>query len=262
MRRRQLILTAFIIGTASPAAPAQEPRTTDAKADSTTASLTIETDPIGGIAYLNGDSLGTTPLTVSKIHPGRHALRLVPPDGTSWLSDPLNDTITIQPSGTLTLRYAFTRRLLILSSPSEAEVLVRDSLLGTTPLVLTGSLRSVVVRKPGYADTTLDLSSAARGIVVASLKQVWKGGAEESLFKGEEKHSSSLRLYLTGATTILAGAASAYFKVRADNTYSQYIETRDASRLAEVNRLDTAAAVALVAAQVSFGLFTYFMLSE
>ncbi|MER3522968.1 MAG: hypothetical protein C4326_02600 [Ignavibacteria bacterium] len=262
MTVRRLILLAFVIGAVSSAAHTQDARTADAEADSTTTSLTIETDPAGGMVYLNGDSLGTTPWTSAKIRPGTHMLRLVPPDGTSWLSDPLSDTITVPPSGALTLRYTFTRRLLILSSPSEAEVLVHDSLLGTTPFVRKGELRSVVLRKHGYADTTLDLSSAARGIIVASLKKVWKSSAEESIFKAEEEHASSLRLYLTGATTILAGAASAYFKVRADNTYSQYVETRDDKRLAEVNRLDTAAAVALVAAQVSFGLFTYFMLSE
>jgi hypothetical protein len=71
-----------------------------------------------------------------------------------------------------------------------------------------------------------------------------------------------LKLYVAGAATIIAGATSAYFKLKADNRYSDYIRTGNATSLAEVDRLDTAAGVALAATQISLGLFTYFLLSE
>jgi hypothetical protein len=94
------------------------------------------------------------------------------------------------------------------------------------------------------------------------LRKIWQSDSEESIFTDSDNNGSSLRLYISGATTIIAGAASAYFKVKADNTYSQYVRSGDPNQLSEVNRLDTAAGIALVATQISLGLFAYFMLSE
>jgi hypothetical protein len=224
--------------------------------------VTIQCNIDGARVYLDSDSVGTTPLTLSSVAPGKHALKLVPPDVENWLSEPMVDTLDVSGTAPIAARFSFEQKYLVLSTPSQASVFVGDSLMGTTPLVVKTASPSITLRLPGFEEVTLPTANAKRGILSADLKRIWQTTAEESIFKDSEENGSSLRLYLTGATTILAGATSAYFKVKADNTYSQYVRTGDPNQLAEVNRLDTAAGIALAVTQISLGIFTYFILSE
>lgn len=260
MRDIMRILAVLLIA-CTPAA-AQELHDTSAVQTDSLAPLTIETDMPGAVVFLDGDSVGVTPCTVPSSYVGRRHLRLVPREASNWLVDPILDTMDIVAGVAQTKRYAFSPKLLIISTPSEAAVFFGDSLIGTTPLVVRGISGPLRLQKMGYADTTLDISQAARGILTTGLKKIWTSTPEESIFKDSEGNGSSLRLYITGATTVLAGAASAYFKVKADNIYSKYVRTGDPNDLAEVNRLDTAAGIALAATQLSLGLFTYFILTE
>lgn len=240
---------------------AQTPADTTATGTSA-AAVKIDSDPPGAIVWLDGDSVGITPLTLNSVQPGRHHLRLLAPDLANWLNDPVDDTIEVATSGVRSLRYQLPSRALILTSPPEAQVFVNDTLVGTTPIVLEKTPSRFTLRKPGYADTTLDGTQTGRGRVSVRLQRTWTQSEEASIFKDSEERTSPLRLYLTGATTVIAGAVSAYYKVKADNLYSRYAQTGDPAQLAEVNRLDTAAGVALALTQVSLGLFTYFLLSE
>lgn len=231
-------------------------------ADSAGVSVTIQCNIEGTRVYLDSDSVGTTPLTLSAVAPGKHVVKLVPPDVENWLSEPLVDTMEVSGSTPVVAKFSFEQKYLVLSTPSQANVFAGDSLMGTTPLVVKTSAPSLTLRLPGFEEVTLPTANAKRGILSADLKKIWQSTTEESIFKDSEEKGSSLRLYLTGATTILAGATSAYFKVKADNTYSQYVRTGDPNQLAEVNRLDTAAGIALAVTQISLGIFTYFILSE
>ncbi|MBX2992707.1 MAG: PEGA domain-containing protein [Bacteroidetes bacterium] len=225
--------------------------------------VTILANIEGAYVFLNGDSVGTTPLLNYASTPGFYHLRIVSPDVESWLSDPILDSLTIEEGTTREFSYTFERKVLIVTTPSGAEVTVKDSVLGTTPLVLKTEHPSLKLRRPGFEETTIDLASAKQGIITAQLKRQWQHDSDETALNDETgEGTGSLRLYITGATTIVAGAASAYFKVRADNLYGQYIRNGDPAQLSEVNRLDTAAGIALAATQISLGLFTYFVLSE
>lgn len=244
------------------AAVAQESADSLAAKNPSISPLTIQANVESARVFLDADSVGVTPLTIPAVTPGYHCVKIVPPNAESWLSEPIVDSILVQPRTAQTLHYSFTQKTLILSSPSGAEVFLKDSLVGTTPLVIKTVFPSFKLKKQGFEEADIEIASAKSGIVSTQLKKVWLSGAEESIFRDSEENGSSLRLYITGATTILAGAASAYFKVRADNSYSQYVRSGDPSQLSEVNRLDTAAGIALVATQMSLGLFTYFILSE
>ncbi len=210
--------------------------------------------------FIDGDSVGTTPMVFSA-SPGRHILRIVgETDVQSWASEPVVDTIEIQPNLPQSLNYIFRRKIFLNSNPNGAEVFTQDSLLGTTPLIIRSDRTSFTFRKEGYEDATVTMNEPKN--VQVSLKRVWQSRTDSSIFLESEEKGSSLRLYITGATTILAGAASAYFKVKADNSYTSYLQTGNQSRLSETNRYDTAAIVTIAATQLSLGLFTYFVLSE
>jgi len=70
-----------------------------------------------------------------------------------------------------------------------------------------------------------------------------------------------LPLILSGASSILAGGFSAYYKVKADEVYQEYLLTGDPAKLAETRKLDSVAGIALGASEIYFALFSYLLLS-
>jgi hypothetical protein len=210
--------------------------------------------------FVDGDSIGSTPLTFNVL-PGKHVLRLVPEDDVqSWAADPLADTIIVTANAPQSLSYTFKSKLFLNSQPTGAAVYALDSLLGTTPLIITSSHLTFTFRKEGFEESTVALTEPKN--ITVNLKRAWQSGADSSIFREPEATRSSLRLYLAGTTTILAGAASAYFKVKADNSYESYLRTGNQTQLSDTERYDTAAGIAIAATQISLGLFTYFILSE
>lgn len=256
------ILYVLILTSVLSLAKAEERTDSLARSAAPASSITIQTNVEGARVFLDSNSVGVTPLTIPVVALGKHRIKLIQPDVESWLNEPIVDSLLVQSGEPQMFRYSFNRKFLVLSSPTGAEVFSNDSLVGTTPMLIKTELPHPRLKKQGFEEATIDIANAKRGISSTQLKRVWQSGAEESIFKDSETNGSSLRLYITGATTILAGAASAYFKVKADNSYSQYVRTGDPNQLSEVNRLDTAAGIALAATQISLGLFTYFILSE
>jgi hypothetical protein len=230
--------------------------------------VTIRTDVDSALVIIDSVQVGLTPLTIDTLSRGIHSITLHHPDLENWLTGSISDSFVVVNGESITLRYSFTRRFLVTSNPFGADVFLSDSLIGTTPLILnTNALitpSTLRLQKSGFEPSVVEMSENKRSVLAANLKKIWQSGAnEESIFREPHtKGSSNVRLYLTGATTILSGVAAAYFKVKADDRYSSYIQGRDPILLDETNRLDTAAAVALVATQVSFVLFTYFILSD
>ncbi len=255
---RILFLALFVFSVFTSAAG----RTADTLGQTSTTSISIDTNPQGAVVFINGDSVGISPVTVTGIPAGKVRIRILPPDFKNWLAEPVIDSLSIQEGTTVSRSYGLARKHLILTSPSGAQVLLGDSVVGLTPLVIRGDWKHMEVRKKGYASAPLDGIMPERGIISLNLKESWDGEPSESPIISSDEDGSSLRLYLSGAATILSGATAAYFKVKADNKYSDYLRSGSNSALDEVNRLDTAAAIALVATQVSMGLFTYFILSE
>lgn len=227
-------------------------------------SITIQSVPDSAHVMLDGHDVGTTPLTLDSIVPGPHALLLQHPDVESWLTEPTSDSVSLNPGEHRTLRYNLRSQYFITSSPFGAEVVLGDSLIGTTPLVTSLRLdqQSIVVRKTGYEPSTFQISGG--NIISIPLKRLWTnedGG--ETYFRDLNGNSEKpLGLYIAGAATVVSGVAAAYFKVKADGRYQQYLTTGDRTLLSRTNDLDTAAGIAIAATQVGLGLFTYFLFSR
>jgi len=230
--------------------------------------ITIQTDVDSALVLIDSVQVGFTPLTVDTLSRGTHSITLQHPDLDNWLTGSISDSFDVVRGEARTLRYTFTPWLLVRSNPFGADVFFGDSLLGSTPLLLNADARMthsmLNLRKPGFEDSTVRMSDNKRSVLAVNLKKVWQSETnEKSIFRESGSNgTSNFRLYLTGAATILSGATAAYFKVRADDRHNSYVRSRDPVLLNETNRLDTAAAVALVATQLSLALFTYFILSE
>jgi PEGA domain len=236
-------------------------------ADSTAAvkaSITVMTLPDSALLTVDSLVVGRTPLTVDSLAPGRHRLRLVHPDFSNWLTDPIEDTVHVLAGERRTLRYRFDEGRSLVSFPSGAEVFLGDSLLGSTPLTIlpghTRGMSPVRLHKNGFSDAIADFSLATRGVVSISLTPEVEGIAlpEENLAGGRWFP----RLIVPGALAVLSGGLSAYFKVKADNHQTAYLATGDLSEQSERERLDTLAAVFLVAMQASVVFLITFLVSE
>jgi hypothetical protein len=240
-------------------------------ADSTTpapCSLTLRTGADTAWVFVDSVRAGRTPLTLDSLRTGKHALRLIQSDLSSWLTGSINDTIVLAPGEQRTLRYTFDRRVMVVTDPSGAVVYMGDSVAGTTPLVLASRTAelpsSVTVERKGYERTVILLPAGTSGVARAALKKIWQSEPSETPLMAESGSSerTGLRLYVAGGVTIAAGIATAYFKIKADEKNALFQNTGDPSFQRETHRLDTSAALSLLATQVGFAFFTYFLLSD
>ncbi len=115
------------------------------------ATLTITSTPEGAAIYRGDNKLGDTPYTVSNTKPGRYLLRVESPGyQPEWLNLHLDYSTT-------TNRHVkflpITGKVMIVSQPSGAKVMIKNELKGVTPLVLQdlpiGSYEAIV-EKPGF----------------------------------------------------------------------------------------------------------------
>jgi len=233
--------------------------------------VTILANVDSSVVFIDADRKGLTPLSLSDLAPGTHHLVLQHPDAESWLTSSITDSIRVVAGQPLTLRFSFEPRYLIQSTPFDAEVVVGDSVIGKTPLRLSAGpfllpdrKATFTIRKQGYETSTVDMRTVQRGVLSVTLRNLWDTSENhETLFRPDNgRISKPFRMTLAIAGTVLSGTAAAYFKIKADDRYLGYRHSGSPDLLAQSQRLDTAAAVALVATQIGLGLFMYFVLSD
>lgn len=79
--------------------------------------------------------------------------------------------------------------------------------------------------------------------------------------KTENFFSSSTFKILIGSAAVLGGVA-AYFKIKADKKYDDYLQTKNHSLLDEVDRLDLYSGIAFGLLQINFGYLIYKFLTD
>jgi len=228
----------------------------------------IKADVNGALVYIDDKFSGVVPLTIDTLSKGRHYVRVIDPDYSNWLTGVVEDTVNVT-ENSQTFTYRIPRLVMINTDPFGADVMLGDSLLGQTPFVLDVDdgveLSEITLRKEGYSVSTLGSLVAKRGTFFTTLRREWDPGIGDMVVASaplDGRHPHSTSLYITGAAAVLSGAASAYFKTRADREYYAYLFSGDPTRLSTTRRLDTSAGIALMATQISTFLFVYFLLSD
>ena len=230
--------------------------------------LVIRADVDSAIVILDGRRLGRTPLTIDSIAPGTHTVRLLHPDISNWMAGVLDDTLRVVQGDHKVCLYRFRKAVLFSTIPAGASVYIRDSLAGTTPLLVTdrrdGETGSLAVSKNGYEPTSVSPWESPRGYTTLTLTPLDQHAEEESIASESAPgpRIGPARIFLSGAAMAVTGVATAYLKIKADNREALYQQTGNAALLSERNRLDRGAAVTLVLTQIGFGFFVYYLLSE
>ncbi len=232
------------------------------------ASLTVRASVDSAVVMLDGRQAGVTPLTIDTLSPGSHVLRVIDPDVSNWLTEIITDTVRLQPGERLVRTYELTPKVSLGTTPAGARVFLNDSLVGMTPLVFlrdsTFGHSLLTLRKDGFKPLIIQLQDSGRGSLHFSLAPEWPGNAPENNMFAQAlvPERSRTVTYISGATAVLAGIATAYLKIKADDRQDQYVLTGDPSLQAERVRLDRGAAITYVVTQISFGIFAYFLLSD
>ena len=221
------------------------------------ARLTV-TAPVAGLRiYLDSVSLGTTPADSLPIPAGAAVLRVFPADGKSWSGPILEESLRVLQGDHVVRQVVLPRILRITSEPYGARVYAGDSLAGTTPMLLDAGAGAAMVRLSldGYEDAVMPLSGDLHAMLVPV-----------SGTPGTALSSEPLRgmgpMYLTGGGAIVAGAAAAYFKIKADAAYADYRQSGDAAKLDDVRRLDLLSGISLAVGELSLFALTYQLLSR
>ncbi len=252
---------AFLCGTTEASAGAQ--------GDSTAyGTLIVRSDVDSAVVLLDGKPAGVTPLQLDSVAAGPHLVRVFHPDVANWLRGSVHDSIRVDPGAQLVRTYNVAGEIALSSTPAGAGIFLRDSLIGTTPLLIprdSATLQSVLtITKEGYKTILLQPGDIRSGFLNLSLSPLLTGGSNNGQFSALSVNSGGRKagLYLSGATAILAGIATAYLKIQSDDRQTRYMATGDPSLLVQRNRSDRDAAVSYVIMQIGFGIFAYLLLSD
>jgi hypothetical protein len=233
--------------------------------DSTSAFLVIASSPDSAWVMVDTVVVGRTPCSLRVAAPARHRLRIQHPDITNWLNENVEDSLDVVPGQSISRMYTMEAWTLVESSPMGAEITAGDSILGKTPLIFRpgqiSPAATLTFRLSGYEGATATLEMATRGILRVPLRA--RPDVEPSFDQTiASPQPSRTRLYLTGGGAVLAGAAAAYFKMKADDANNDYLLTRNPGAASDRDRFDTTSGVFLIVTQVSLGLFLAFLMSD
>jgi hypothetical protein len=152
-----------------------------------------------------------------------------------------------------TLNYYFKDELLLDTDPQDVYVFSNDSLIGYTPLYLRRDFKSLLLEKPDYSSKKITIDDIN---ISEKIKLDFIGDENDGSF-----YESTIFKVLVG-TAMALGAATAYFKLEADNRFEEYKITGDPELLNQTDRLDVISGVSFVALQINFGLIIYLFLSD
>lgn len=273
-----LLAYAAFITLATPSAQSLTPEPAQGIApDSITspARLLVTSEPAGAAVYADSVLLGTTPLNTivppgDARRPRTVRLKIVGGDPGSWFVPVLLDSVILTGltadgghPDSFVRRYSLPLTVRVASDPGGAEILLGDSLIGTTPLFasLPGTPAVLTLRKEGYQSSAIILDASTRNYRV-QLQPVDEAGTPKPVYLADGNGQSMLPTFLAAGAAVASGAAAAYFKARADRTYALYRITGDATTLDQVRRNDLLSGIALAIAEISIGYLVIELLSR
>lgn len=155
------------------------------------------------------------------------------------------------------------------STPFNAEVFYRDTLLGLTPVrFFSGEKLSgkVTVKKNGYASEEFDLSDYNHKTGKMIFLKSVTGTEDKIVFKNKTTQFVKKRnlpgIIATGILAIATGTLSYNFKEKANDFYSQYVNFGSTGNLDKSKKFDVYYSVSLAAMQVSVAGLIYFLFLE
>lgn len=214
--------------------------------------LEIETNRDSSLIFINDELVGYGKIR-KEVSPGRYFIT-VKENIYRWNEHEINDSVNIKLCDKeYLISHNLFDKLFIDSKPQDASIYIYDSLMARTPnFVNVNEFQTVSLRKNGLSKSLNSKDLAAYNTIPLEIPFTEKNEifTESDWFK-----------VLVGTATVF-GAASAYFKIKADNRYDEYLQSKDPNKLNEVNRLDLYSGIAFGLLQINFGYLIYKFLIE
>jgi hypothetical protein len=202
--------------------------------------------------YINDQYAGSTARFETDVELGIYSVRVIE-NSNKWNTKSFSDTIEVTDCTEFTLNYYFNDDILLDTDPQNVYVFSNDSLLGYTPLYINQNFKSLLLEKPDYMSKEITINEIN---LTEKIKLDYNGEEIDGGFYG-----TTVFKILVG-TAIALGAATAYFKLEADDRFEEYKITGDPELLNQTDRLDLISGISFVGLQINFGLIIYLFLSD
>lgn len=214
--------------------------------------LGISTNDTSSAVFINEKYAGKGNIEI-ELGKGKYYI-FIKDDVLKWNAKEIRDSVIIDSCGiTKRLSYTFEQSIFLSSSPANAEVFFRDSLIGSTPLSINQNVSQIELRKENYKPLSVNTRDLSKNPVL-NLDYIGKK-RQESFFK------TDLFKVLLGTAVALGGTA-VYYKLKANDTFDQYNQSGDAALLDKTNRYDLISGITFGALQINFGVLIYYFLKN
>ena len=188
----------------------------------------------------------------TQLETGEYIVRILE-NSDRWDAKSFEDTLIINECRKIELNYKFHSEKLLNTNPQNVYVFMNDSLIGFTPMFIKQSSANILLKKDEYSDKNISFSDLKNNQLI---KLDFIGSKPKTNFV-----SSIWFKFLIGSAIAL-GATTAYYKLEADEKYTEYQITGDPELLEQTDKYDIISGVTFVALQINFGLIIYFLLTE
>jgi len=188
----------------------------------------------------------------TQLETGEYIVRILE-NSDRWDAKSFEDTLIIIECRKIELNYKFHSEQLLNTDPQNVYVFMNDSLIGFTPMFIKQSSANILLKKDEYSDKNISFSDLKNNQLI---KLDFIGSEPKTNFV-----SSIWFKFLIGSAIAL-GATTAYYKLEADEKYTEYQITGDPELLEQTDKYDIISGVTFVALQINFGLIIYFLLTE
>ncbi len=214
--------------------------------------LEIETNRDSSLIFINDHLIGYGKIR-TEVPTGKYFIT-VKENIFRWNEHEINDSVNIKLCNKeYLISYNLFDKLFIDSRPQDASIYIYDSLMARTPnFVNVNEFQTVSLRKNGLSKSIHSKELSAYNTIPLDIPVKEKNEifSESDWFK-----------VLVGTASVF-GAVSAYFKIKADNRYDDYLKSKDPKKLNEVNRFDLYSGIAFGLLQINFGYLIYKFLIE
>jgi hypothetical protein len=171
-----------------------------------------------------------------------------------------------------------TARLVITCDLDSSIVFLDGSIAGITPITLDSVVSGnhhLLVRSKNSGSWYRKADSANVFLMPGETRELrfsvllpfkfepgYKDGFPPIVLRKNGNNGRTIGIWASGGAAVVAGIAAAYLKITADDRNETYLKSGNSAVLDERKKLDFAAGVALIATQLGFMLFAYFLLGE
>lgn len=214
--------------------------------------LIIETDLQLVNIFINDSLVCDSSYYETELADGSYKI-LVMENSDRWNAKTYIDSISLKICEERKLTYSSGSKVYLDSNPQDVYVFEGDSLLGNTPMFIGNFYNELKLSKPGYEEKVISKNQLMENSLV-SLKFI---GTQK-----EEPFFYSTTFQILACTALALGAFSAYYKLKADDTFDEYQFTGDHALLDKTNRYDLISGITFTALQINFGYVLYKFLTE